>query len=173
MKNIVLSVVITLLVVAVIFFAWQYFSKQNQQSGINTPAVGTSIPQMQSGDQSSEQPNQAKYDEYLSSIYLGKMDIGKKIGTDGFPVQTNIFIKGVDQFCTMMDLKKDVASGQVSTAVYNTVSNTYQTPKTVFPMGLKAGGNGGCDSLMQSVGKYEYKLYIGNILIAILPFEVK
>ena len=172
MKNIVLSVVITLLVVAVIFFAWQYFSKQNQ-SGINIPESGVPTPQAQNGGQLSEQPNQAKYDEYLSSIYLGKMDIGKKIGTDGFPVQTNIFIKGVDQFCTMMDLKKDVASGQVSTAVYNTVSNTYQTPKTVFPMGLKAGGNGGCDSLMQSVGKYEYKLYIGNILIAVLPFEVK
>lgn len=121
----------------------------------------------------SEQPNKAKFNEYLTDIYLGKMAIGKKIGTDGFPIQTGIFTRGVDQLCTMMTAKKTLASGNIAIAVYNAVSKQDDQPRIVTPMGLEIGGNGGCSSLTQSAGKYEYKFYIENILVAVLPFEVK
>lgn len=121
----------------------------------------------------SEQPNMAKYNEYLSDIYLGKMAIGKKIGPDGFPIKTNIFAGGADQFCTMMVLKKTIASGHIAIATYDAVLKQDNSPKMVFPVELKAGGSGGCSNLTQTTGKYEYKLYIDDVLVAVLPFEVK
>jgi hypothetical protein len=121
----------------------------------------------------SEQPNKAKYAEFFGDIYLGKMAIGKKIGTDGFPTRTNIFTLGVDQFCTMMTLKKMLPAGTFAGAIYDTATKTYTEPKSSFPMELKAGGSGGCGSLVQSLGKYEDKLYVDDVLIAVMPFEVK
>jgi hypothetical protein len=121
----------------------------------------------------SEQPNETKYDEYLSEFYLGKMAIGKKIGADGFPTKTNIFTLGIDQLCTTMTLKKTIPSGRVAIAIYDVILKQYNAPKTIFPMELQAGGSGGCSNLAQSTGKYEYKLYIDNTLAAVLPFEVK
>lgn len=138
------------------------------------PASVTATPTKTAGNTAlSEQPNQAKYDEYLSDIYLGKMAIGKKIGTDGFPTRTNIFTSGADQFCTMMTLKKTVASGHIANSVYDAVAKTYNVQNTIFPMELKAGGIGGCSNLTQTAGKYEYKLYIDDVLAVVLPFEVK
>lgn len=189
MKKLIITLVIIIALVGVVFLGWNYLSKKSVQAptteteNAQLPIVATSSDvdslsqtQNQQGQnivQLSEQPNQAKYDEYLTSFYLGRMAIGKAIGTDGFPVQTNLFTKGADKFCTMMELKKTVMSGHVAIAIYDTVSKSYQQAKAVFPMELKAGGVGGCDNLYQPVGKFEYKLYLDDVLAVVLPFEVK
>ncbi len=179
-KKVLYIVIVILVVVIVAMVAYFMGSKggpsteQNigQTPEVSTPSATTPAPAA-ANEPLSEQPNQAKFDEYLSSIYLGKMAVGKKIGADGFPVETNAFTSGADQFCTMMQLKKTIPSGSIATAIYDTVAKSYSEPKTVFPMELKAGGSGGCENLTQSAGKYEYKLYIENVLVAVLPFEVK
>lgn len=121
---------------------------------------------------SSEVPNTLKFNEYFSDFYLGKMDIGKIIGTDGFPTKTTVFTKGVDLFCTMISIKKTIAAGHVANAIYDAVSKTIVQPKSLFGE-LAAGGSGGCSSLDQSPGKYENRIYIDDVLVAVLPFEVK
>lgn len=125
------------------------------------------------GNQLFELPNKTKYNEYFSDIYLGKMDIGKVIGTDGFPTKTNIFTKGVDLFCTMMSLKKTIPAGHVGNAIYDVIAKKNIQQKSIFPGELAAGGSGGCGSLDQSAGKYEDKIYIDDVLVAVQPFEVK
>jgi hypothetical protein len=120
-----------------------------------------------------EQPNRAKYAESFADIYLGKMNIGKKIGTDSFPTKSNIFTSGVDQFCTMMTLKKTISGGHFAGAIYDTANTKYSEPKSVFPIALKAGGTGGCSRLTQSSGKYEDKRYVDHVFVAVLPYEVK
>lgn len=176
-NNKTLYIIIAVLVLIIIgggaYFVFSGKSAPKTKSGGQPEAV-SQIPTLpSSGGQLSEQPNKAKYSEYLSDIYLGKMAIGKKIGADGFPTKTNIFTAGTDLFCSMMTLKKTISSGNVATAVYDVVAKQDNQPKTVFPMELKAGGSGGCGNLDQPVGKYEYKLYIDDILAVVLPFEVK
>ncbi len=120
----------------------------------------------------SNNPNTAKFNEFFSNFYLGKMAIGKMIGTDGFPTKTSTFTKGVDLFCTMLSIRKSIASGHVASAIYNATSKTVVQPKSLFG-NLAVGGSGGCNSLDQGQGKYEDRLYIDDVLVAILPFEVK
>lgn len=121
----------------------------------------------------SEQPNKAKFDEYFSDIYLGKMNIGKVIGADGFPIKTSIFTKGVDLFCSMMTIKKTISAGRVGDAIYDVAAKKVIQPKSFFPRELAVGGSGGCSKLDQPAGKYEEKIYIDDVLVAVLPFEVK
>lgn len=189
MNNKILYIIIVLLL-AVLVGGGTYFvlSRQggtkteigNQPAAVNQPPAAANqapttgaAPATPAGGFLSEQSNKAKYDEYLSDIYLGKMAIGKKIGTDGFPTKTNVFTAGTDQFCTMMTLKKTIPSGNVAIAIYDVVTKQDNQPKMVFPVELKAGGSGGCGDLTQPAGKYEYKLYINDVLVSILPFEVK
>jgi len=123
--------------------------------------------------QPSETVNTTKFNEYFSDFYLGKMNIGKIIGTDGFPTKTTVFTKGTDLFCTMMSVKKTIAGGHVGNAIYDVIAKTYVQPKTTFPGEITAGGSGGCSSLDQTAGQYQDKIYIDDILVAVLPFEVK
>jgi len=79
-----------------------------------------------------------------------------------------------DQFCTSLEIKKTIPSGSFSVAIYDTVKKDYLQPKTVFPVELKKGGSVGCNGVIdQPAGKYEYKIYIDDVLTAVLPYEVK
>jgi len=176
MNNKTLYVIIVLLLAIIIGGGTYFFLNREGVTITNTgsqPPVANENAPVSANITLSEQPNKTKYDEYLSDIYLGKMAIGKTIGTDGFPTATNIFTNGTDQFCTMMTLKKAVISGKTAVAIYDTVTKQDNQPKTVFPRELKVGGNGGCGDLTQLPGKYEYKLYFDDVLVAVLPFEVK
>lgn len=173
MNNKILYGVIVVLLVVVVGGAAYFMGRGTGPTGVqNQPMPGVPANTAEVATLS-EQPNQAKYNEYLSDIYLGKMPIGTKIGTDGFPTRTNIFTSKADLFCSMMNLKKTIVSGQVATAIYDTVAKSDNVSKTIFPMELKAGGSGGCSNLSQGPGKYEYKLYIDDVLAAVLPFEVR
>jgi hypothetical protein len=61
----------------------------------------------------------------------------------------------------------------LATAVYNTATKQDIEPKAVFPVELKAGGSIGTQPLDLPTGKYEYKLYIDDVLAVNIPFEVK
>lgn len=123
----------------------------------------------------SEQPNKAKFDEYLGNVYLGKLALGMQVGGPGpnSPVKTAMFNKATDQFCTNMDIKKAIPANSIGSATYDVASKTDIIPKSTFPMELKQGGSSGCQGVDVPPGKYEYKMYIDNVLVAVLPFEVQ
>ncbi|MHB8280276.1 MAG: hypothetical protein ACYDIA_21880 [Candidatus Humimicrobiaceae bacterium] len=137
-----------------------------------TTAAETTAAETQSTEQLSEQPDKAKYDEYFTDFYLGKLPLGKQIGPDNIPIKTAVFTSE-DQFCSMWTQKKDIPSGSLSGAIYDTVGKKDFKPKTVFPMALSAGGHGGSEPLNYPPGKYENKIYIDDVLVIVIPFEVR
>jgi hypothetical protein len=139
-----------------------------------TTAAETTSAETQSTEQLSEQPDKAKYDEYFIEFYLGKLPLGKQVGPDNIPVKTAVFIASEDEFCPMLTLKKDIPAGSLSIAVYDTVAKKDFGPKGAFPMALNVGGHGWADDPIEyPAGKYEYKLYIDDTLVVVVPFEVR
>jgi len=119
----------------------------------------------------SEEPNKAKFDEYFTSAFLAKLPADAEFNPFGV-VKTKIFTSA-DQFCTSFEMKKTIPANSFSSAVYDKDSEEYAQPKSVFPMELKKGGSVGCEPLSFTAGKYEFKIYIDNVLTVVLPFEVR
>ncbi|MHB1377205.1 MAG: hypothetical protein ACYCXB_07265 [Candidatus Humimicrobiaceae bacterium] len=138
-----------------------------------TAAAQTTAAETQSSEQLSEQPDKAKYDEYFTEFYIGKLPLDKDANPSNIPIKTAVFIVSEDKFCTVWTQKKDISSGSLSSAIYDTIAKKDFQPKTVFSMALSAGGHMGSESLGCPSGKYEYKVYIDNILVIAVPFEVR
>ncbi len=162
MKNKALLIIIIILLVIIAGLIIFHPKNQNETAN-NVPSTNSS--------ETSEQINQAKFNEYFSGpITLGKAPIGVRQA----PQETTVFDFSKDQFCISLDVKKDIPSGSFSTAIYNPATKEYPQPKAVFPMELKPGGFGGCgNGPSVSAGKYENRIYIDNVLVSILPFDVK
>ena len=137
-----------------------------------TTAAETTAVETQATVQLSEQPDKAKYDEYFTDFYLGKLPLGTGANPSNLPIKTTVFTSE-DQFCTVWTQKKDIPAGSISGAVYDTVAKKDFEPKTAFPMAINAGGHMGSQPLTYPPGKYEYKIYIDDVLVAVLPFEVR
>jgi hypothetical protein len=140
----------------------------------------TAVDETQSTWQLSGQPDKAKYDEYFTEFYLGKLPLGQQMplgspGSPGMPIKTAVFIASEDQFCPVGTLKKGIPSGSdCYIAVYDTVAKKDFVSKAIIPNINSAGGFGwNEDPIGFPKGKYEYKLYIDDALVAVVPFEVK
>lgn len=121
----------------------------------------------------SEQPNKAKFDEYLRSIYMAKLPIGQELGAGIVPSMSVLFKIGTDQFCTALEINKLIPVGAYASAVYNLDSKTYAKPKTTFPNQFNLGTNVGCGIIPYVAGRYEYKAYINDVLVEVIPFEIR
>lgn len=120
----------------------------------------------------SEQPDQKKFEEYFTEIYLAKLPVGAEFNPLKI-IKTKVFSAG-EQFCTSINTKKQVLADTLSTAVYDVVAKQDVKPRMgTFPQAMGPGNSTGCEPLSQSVGKYEFKIYIGDVLVSVLPFEVK
>lgn len=166
MKNKILLIIIIILLVVIIILLLPILKHKNET--VNAPAIDSSETP---AENPSEQLNLAKFNEYFfAPITLGKSPIGVRQA----PQETTVFDFSKDQFCISMNVKKDIPAGSFSSAIYNPASKKYVQPQMVFPMELKLGGFGGCGNGPQvSAGNYENRIYIDNVLVAILPFEVK
>ena len=138
-----------------------------------TIAAETTVVETQATEQLSEQPNKAKYDEYFTEFYLFKLPIGTEMGASNPPVKTAVFITSEDLFGSVMSVIKDIPAGSIAGAVYDTVAKKDFEPKTAFPMALKASNYAGTQPLTYPPGKYEYKVYIDDVLVVVIPFEVR
>jgi len=119
----------------------------------------------------SEDPNIEKFNEYFTEVYLAKLPVGSQF--DPFKIiKTTTFAAG-EQFCVSLTMKKDIPAGSLAIAVYDTEIGQDNQQKSSFPQVLQQGNSTGCEGLRQSAGKYEYKIYIDNVLVAVIPFEVK
>jgi len=120
----------------------------------------------------SEQPDKSKYNEYFTNIFIAKLPIGAEFNPWKI-IKTKVFTAG-EQFCTSMDMKKQVPANTLSSAIYDVNAKQDIKPRMgTFPQALGPGNSTGCEPLAQTIGKYEYKIYINDILVAVLPFEVK
>lgn len=149
-----------------------------------TTVAETTEVETQATEQLSEQPNKAKYDEYFSDFYLGKLPRGTQFGPglggkwfnpDNMPVKTAVFIASEDEFCLVGTVIKGIPSGSFYIVVYDTVAKKDSIPKTTFlPVDLNAGDFGNADDpIIFPTGEYEFKLYIDDALVVVIPFEVR
>ncbi|MEI7616369.1 MAG: hypothetical protein WCJ54_06610 [Actinomycetota bacterium] len=144
----------------------------SSKTGTTVAAQTTETTAQQSTEQLSEQPDKAKYDEYFTEFYLAKLPIGTEMGPSNQPIRTTVFIVSEDLFGSVMSVIKDIPAGSIAGAVYDIVAKKYIEPKTAFPMALKASNYAGTQPLKYPPGKYEYKVYVDDVLAINIPFEV-
>jgi hypothetical protein len=183
-NNKILYIVITILVFALIggglFFFLSNKSGENSVPATESPVSvpSTTVTENKNEPNLSEQPNQGKFNEYFIEAYLAKLPAGSEF--DPFKIiKTKTFTAG-EQFCISLTMKKQIPANTLSTAIYDVSARLDVQPRGgTFPqaLGPVPGGSAGptisCEPLMQSVGKYEYKVYMDDILVIVLPFEVK
>ena len=173
-------VAVAVLVSSVFIFAGCSNSNGGQKTvtpvNNNTLAEPAVQPKTEPVVQLSEQPNTDEFNKYFSEIYLGKLAIGKQVGPpDNIPAKTDVFSKTTDEFCVSVTVFKDIPASIGASGVYDVVAKTFTTaePKAKFSRNLTQGNSIGCGGITLPVGKYEYKTYVNNILVSVLPFEVK
>jgi len=176
MNNKLLYVIIALLVIIIAGGAFLFFggkAPDDKNQGIGQPTPSASVSETPSVDTNlSEQPNRVKFNEFFSSIYLAKLPAGAKFEPSKI-IKTSNFVIG-DQFCMSINMKKQVLANTFSSAVYDVDAKQEIQPRGgAFPQAMGPGNSTGCQSLDQSAGKYEYKFYLNDDLVAVLPFEVK
>ena len=171
MNNKILYAIIVVLLILIVGGGIYFFYVKRGLAPVTTPEVSNQTPAASTSEPLSEQPNQAKFNEYLIKTSLGKLSVNEEFNP--FRVVPATVFTSADQFCTSLDMKKTIPSGSFSVAVYDTVKKDYFQPKAVFPVEFKKGGSVGCSGVDQPAGKYEYKIYIDDVLAVVLPFEVK
>jgi hypothetical protein len=115
----------------------------------------------------SEQPDMATFRKYFADMGLGKTPADAKGPQD---IQQNVatFIAG--DYITLYGTV--IQAVQISGRYFNVATmNSVNAPAP--PMPLQLGGFASSSSLYLSPGKYEYKVYVGDILVAVFPFEVR
>jgi len=116
----------------------------------------------------SESPNTEKFDEYFSDIGLGKLAADADLLQEMEP-DISTFLP-YESICLYGTLKK---SAIIGIAIYNTETSSYQSERQDLPQTLEKGGFASCSPITFGSGKYEYRVYIGDTLVAAIPFEVK
>jgi len=116
----------------------------------------------------SEQPDEATFKKYFSDIGLGKLPADGKLPQD-LQRNINVFVSG-DKICLYGTVTQEV---QISTAIYDLGTKKFIGEKQTYPKPLQKGNFAGCGPLDLPAGKYEYKVYVGDVLVAIFPFEVR
>ncbi|MCX6751546.1 MAG: hypothetical protein NT161_02130 [Candidatus Nomurabacteria bacterium] len=158
----IIIIVLVLIIIGGIFF----FSQKE------TPVPTSPTTENVVDSNLSEQPDRIKFSEYFTGISLDKLPAGAKFEPFKI-VRTNIFSLG-EQFCISMDMKKQIPANTLSSVVYDVnAKQDTQTKGGAFPQALGPGNSIGCENLSQPIGKYENKIYLNNVLVSVLPFEVK
>jgi hypothetical protein len=131
-----------------------------KSSSVNTPMATTPTTIL------SEQPDKATYQKYFSDMGLGKLPAGGQLPLD-LQQNANVFTQG-DQIGVFLSVIQEV---QVRTAIYDTEAKKV-VKEGGFPKSLTPSNYAGAEPLTIPAGKYEYKVYAGDVLVAVLPFEV-
>jgi hypothetical protein len=115
----------------------------------------------------SEQPDTATYQKYFSDLGVGKMPAEVKNPPMDLQKNVSVFTAG-DQICLYGTL---ILESQIRSAIYDVSAK-----KVIREGGLPKpmmGGFAGWEPLDLPVGKYEYKIYVADILVGVFPFEVR
>ena len=115
----------------------------------------------------SEQPDKATYQKYFSDMGLGKIPSGGQLPLD-LQQNATLFTQG-DQIGVYLSVIQEV---QVRTAIYD-IEAKKVVKEGGFPKSLTPSNYAGAEPLTIPAGKYEYKIYVGDVLVAVFPFEVR
>ena len=113
-----------------------------------------------------EQPDKATYQRYFSDMGLGKLPSGGQLPLD-LQQNATVFTQG-DQIGIYLSVIQEV---QVRTSIYD-VEAKKVVKEGGFPRSLMPSNYAGAEPLTIPAGTYEYKVYVGDILVAVFPFEV-
>jgi len=115
--------------------------------------------------------DQALFAQYFAKLSLGRLP-PEYAGREDWPlhvVATNVFSRG-DAFVTMGEVRKEV---QLVAGVYDVKAGRYvREPVPGGPV-LKPGGFAGASPLDLPPGEYELRCFVGETLVAVLPFTVR
>jgi hypothetical protein len=114
-----------------------------------------------------EQPDTAAYRKYFSDMGLGKTPADAKGPQD---IQRNVTTFTAADYITLYGTV--IQEVQIS-ARYYSVATKQSVNAPAPPTPLKVGGFASSSTLTLSPGKYEYKVYVGDILVGVFPFEVR
>jgi len=127
-----------------------------------------------------EQPDEATFEKYFSKISLGKLPADAELDEPDLPTPATTFAVG-DQLCVTMGIIGP--ADELSTEIYGlqeqnyitTVTNFKSVTKNVrFDKGVVVGGDHiQCGTYPFVEGKYEFRVRVGDVLVAMIPFEVK
>lgn len=129
------------------------------------PAAAATAPPP-AGPVLSENPDKETFAQYFKELYLAKLPEGKTLP---FVDRTTTFTTK-DTFCIGGTIIKDV---QLTVKYYDTAAKKLVEAGGAPPSTLKPGGFVGSSSMPVPAGKWELKVYVGDKLVAVLPFEVK
>jgi hypothetical protein len=115
----------------------------------------------------SEQPDQATFSKYFTDMGLGRMTPDAKSPQD---IQRNVTTFTAVDYITLYGTV--IQEVQIS-ARYYSVATKQSVDAPAPPTPLKVVGFGSSSTLNLLSGKYEYKVYIGDVLVAVFPFEVR
>ncbi|MHB1336901.1 MAG: hypothetical protein ACYCXQ_13260 [Candidatus Humimicrobiaceae bacterium] len=149
-------------------------------STVTSPAATTTAGTIKEGaadtlaqeekKQLSQQPNEIAFKEYFSELGLGKLPENGSLPLD-LKKGDNVFISnGKDHLVIYGNLLKDA---KFSNGIYDVNAGKNIRGKAEFPMIIKKGGFAGSEPVNIPSGLYEYKIWIGDKLVGVFPFEVK
>jgi len=125
----------------------------------------------------SEQPDKATFEKYFS-ITPAPMGLGKILTSENFSqeLQQNVTVfAGGDQITLYGNIIKECQ--QPRYAIYDVLAKkVIKEGGLSFPpikSGFDAVGFVSVDTLEAPIGKYEYKVYVSDVLVAVFPFEVR
>ena len=127
-------------------------------SPASTPTPSTTL---------SEQPDQVTFNKYFSDMGLGKIPSGGQLPLD-LQQNATVFTQG-EQISLYFSVTQEV---QVKTAIYD-IEAKKVVKEGGFPGLLTPKNYAGAEPLTIPAGKYEYKVYAGDVLVAVFPFEVR
>jgi hypothetical protein len=114
----------------------------------------------------SEQPDSATFQKYFSDLGIGKMPEEVKDPPVDLQKNVSVFTAG-DQICLYGTV---ILECMIRSAVYD-VSAKKVVREGGLPQAIE-GGFAGWEPVDLPVGKYEYKIYVGDVLVGVYPFEV-
>jgi len=109
----------------------------------------------------------ATYNKYFSDLGIGRMPPGENVSPLALEKNVTVF-KTTDQICLYGNI---ILECQLRSTMYDTATGKV-AEEGGLPKPMK-GGFAGWEPMPVPVGKYEYKVYIGDILVGIFPFEVR
>jgi len=113
----------------------------------------------------SEQPDTAAFRKYFSELGIGKLPEGGKLPLD---LQKNASVFAPEE--KLLLYGSAIQDVTISSRYYNLV--TWEEVDG-GQIAQKAGGFASGGTLSLPAGKYEYKVYVDQVLVGVFPFEVK
>lgn len=155
-----LLILIVILTIIVGFFS--SLSKKATTSPVTSQPLTTST--------TVQEINQTLFNEYFSELTTAKIPSDVKEGEEPQPIKTQIYTTK-DQLCLIGVANKDIPVNTIATKFYSR-DPEYLIGEIPFGLEVRQGNFSTCNNTPLPIGKYSLKIFIGDDLISVLPFDI-